>query len=366
MSVETLSPAHFAETYLEARDRFVTAARAAGARLTTFVNPCGAGPAGEDLLTHSAWLGDPAAETVVVLVSGTHGVEGFCGSACQTGLLATGLTAEAPDGTAFLLVHALNPHGFAYQRRVNEDNVDLNRNFVDHTRPPHNDAYDEVHNALVPADWDGPARAAADRFLGGVITERGLRHLQQAVTHGQYRHPDGLFYGGTAPVWSNRVLRRIAADELPGRRRIAYIDLHTGLGPWGHGEPIFRGGRDPGALDRARSWYGEELTTSEDGTSSSTPIIGNTATLIAAEIGPDPQLTAITLEFGTLTGSAVLTALRADNWLHLREDPPPALAAEIKAQIRAAFYPSDPEWRETVWRRAVQVFRQAFAGLRLP
>lgn len=355
----------FSDDYAAARATFLSAATAAGARLTSHVLPVVGRPGreqqGESLVTDVAWLGPRSAESVLVLVSGTHGIEGYAGSACQASLLASGLPGDA--ATATLLVHALNPHGFAAGRRVNEDNVDLNRNFVNHAAPPHNPAYDEVHDALVPADWTGQERAAADQRLVGYIKANGARALQAAVTQGQYRHPDGLFYGGTAAVWSNTVLVAIAAGYLTRCRHVAYIDLHTGLGDFAVGEPIFRGGLDEGAMRRARDWYGAALTVSQDGTSSSTPIIGNTASAIAASLNRDQVLTAITLEFGTLSPAEVLTALRADNWLHLQDTPDPILAMQIGQQMKNAFYPVDPAWRTAVIARAREVADQALAGL---
>jgi hypothetical protein len=356
---------HFAATYTQARQLFLAAAAGTGAKLTAFRNDRGRAPDGAELHTDVAWIGPRQPESVIVLVSGTHGIEGFCGSACQVGFMREDMMKGVPAGTSFLLVHALNPHGFAHERRVNEDNIDLNRNFVDHSDPPHNPAYDELHNALVPADWTGQAKKDANRFLAEIAAERGMRYLQEAVTRGQYRHPDGLFYGGTEPAWSHTALRSIVREFLIGIPRVAYIDLHTGLGPRGYGEPIFRGGLDAGALDRARAWYGaDELTVSEEGTSSSTPIIGNTASLVARELDSDQELTAITLEFGTLPGNEVLDALRADNWLHLQAGPDEATRKNIKDQIRQAFYPSACDWRNAVWARAKNIFLKSFAVAR--
>lgn len=367
------SASYFANDYTQARAAFLRAASDAGAAIRSFRNDRCAGPDGGELYTDVATVGE-AGPDAVVLVSGTHGIEGFCGSAIQVGLLSEFLTDQPPAGLTFVLVHALNPYGFAHERRVNEDNVDLNRNFVDHAAPPHNPGYDELHAALVPAAWQGEPRQEADAFLATIAADRGVRYLQQAVTRGQYRHPDGLFYGGTEPVWSHRLLRSIVREQLTRCRRIAYIDLHTGLGPRGHGEPIFRGGADLSALPRARAWYGEALTMSEDGTSSSTPIIGNTASLVARELAPRTELTAITLEFGTIPGLRVLEALRADNWLRLQPASADrtgadtasvdrALVAQIRHQMREAFAPSDCAWRGAVWARAKEVFGQTLAGM---
>jgi hypothetical protein len=360
MTSSTPLPDTFADTYRQARALFLDAANDAGAALSSFRHPAATDPDGEPLYADLARIGSPDATRVLLCVSGTHGIEGYTGSACQVDLLRSGAT--RPD-TAVVALHALNPFGFAHRRRVNEDNVDLNRNFVDHADPPGNDRYPKLHDALVPADWSGPSRDAADARIVRLATEWGGREVQGAITNGQWTHPDGLFYGGTAPVWSHRLLRTVATAELRGHRRIAYIDLHTGLGPWGNGEPIFRGGTGPDVLSRARTWYGDALTVSEDGTSSSTPINGNTARAIAESTVDGQALTAITLEFGTLSGLEVLDALRADNWLYLRENPADDLRRSIKKKITDAFYPDDEQWRRTVLARGREVFEQAFTGL---
>ena len=63
--------------------------------------------------------------------SGIHGVEGFFGSAVQLAFLdSLPPNWQPPPGTKFILLHALNPFGFAWRRRFNEENVDLNRNFL--------------------------------------------------------------------------------------------------------------------------------------------------------------------------------------------------------------------------------------------
>ncbi|THA56995.1 M14 family metallopeptidase [Streptomyces sp. A1136] len=354
----------FPSDYAEARADFLRAAEAAGARLRTYTLPGHRGPDGDELRVDTAYTGPADPEKLLVTVSGTHGIEGFCGSACQTGiLLREGLARTAGPRTGVLLVHALNPYGFAYLRRVNEEEVDLNRNFVDHDDPPHNDAYDAVHATLVPPGSAAFSPSALVADLTALRDRLGPQTLQEAVTRGQYRHADGLFYGGLRPTWSRRVFEVVVAEQIADAAHVAYIDLHTGLGERGVGEPIFRGGRDADAHARARRWYGDALTASELGTSSSTPIVGNTATAVADGLGPVGRLTAITLEFGTLPGPEVLLALCADAWLHRHHTPAEAVRSELKQLIREAFCPADAAWREQVLRRAREVFGQALAGL---
>ena len=109
----------FSTSYSEARDKFLSAARIAGAVTHRYDNPT-RGPDGESLSTDVAWLGPEDAAKVVATLSSTHGVEGYCGSGFQVDWLASVGAAGLPAGTAALLVHAINPYGFAWTRRVTE------------------------------------------------------------------------------------------------------------------------------------------------------------------------------------------------------------------------------------------------------
>jgi hypothetical protein len=345
----------FADAYAPAREAFLAACADAGADVTSFRHPA-AGPDGEALHTDVARIGEGS--RLLVVSSGTHGVEGFGGSACEVAFLPL---VVPPPGVEVVLVHALNPYGFAHVRRTTEDNVDLNRNFVDHANPPRNDAYERLHDLLLPADWGGPAHAEASAALLEVVARDGLRAVQSAVTAGQYSRPDGLFYGGHAETWSNRTWRAVLDRYARERTHVAFVDLHTGLGAYGAGEVIFRARYEDGGLARARAWYGA-VTSSEEGSSVST-VIGGTTHSAVVGAAPDAQLTTVTLEFGTRPGLEVLAALQADNWLTQRGGPGAPQAKEIKRAIRAAFCPDEDDWRSAVLARGVEVLNLAVAGL---
>lgn len=67
---------------------------------------------------------------LIIFTSGLHGIEGYTGSTLQRFLIDKMMTGEvSTEGNDLLFVHALNPWGFKNKRRVNEKNVDLNRNF---------------------------------------------------------------------------------------------------------------------------------------------------------------------------------------------------------------------------------------------
>jgi Protein of unknown function (DUF2817) len=177
----------FSADYAEAREKFLGAARIAGAAVTTFINPT-KGPKGETLATDAAWLGREDARKVVVTISATHGVEGFCGSGAQIDWLIGGASA-LPDDVAALTVHAINPSGFAWLRRVTEEGNDLNRNYVDHSKPyPENPGYDDIADLIIPRELGGPVAKEAAEKLAAYRHRVGMQAFNVALSGGQFRH----------------------------------------------------------------------------------------------------------------------------------------------------------------------------------
>lgn len=354
---------YFSATYAEARGRFLEACHAAGAAVESHRSPL-PGPDGEPVYCDVAWLGPAEADRVLVTISGTHGVEGFCGSGAQVGWLESGLHREMPEDMALLQIHAINPHGFAWLRRVTEDNVDLNRNFVDHGAPyPVNQGYEALREAICPEEWNDEVIAETQRLLEAYAETHGARALQAAISGGQYSHDKGIFYGGGHEVWSNRLLKAIFGDKLTKARGVAVIDYHTGLGPHGHGERICVHDPDSEALSRAVDWYDGDVTCPALGNSASVEICGFNVLGMAEALPGATALTAIALEYGTIPSPEVRLALRADNWLHIHGEPGSAKGRAIKDQIRAAFYPDTKAWTDMVWDRAVETQRKAVNGL---
>lgn len=108
-SVEEL----FSETYYHARAHFRDQAQQAGA--TLFKRPL----EGLEHLGVSIDFAvlDGAKDRVVLHISGTHGVEGFAGSAIQSALLKraakTGKKSDSDKRPTVIFVHALNAYGFS-------------------------------------------------------------------------------------------------------------------------------------------------------------------------------------------------------------------------------------------------------------
>jgi hypothetical protein len=338
---------YFSANYLEARQKFLDASHAAGADLEHFRNPH-TGPQGEPLFTDVALIGPKDANTILVLSSATHGVEGFTGSAIQTALLQEGF-GELPLDTALLFLHAINPYGFAHLRRFNEDNVDLNRNFADHTKPyPANPGYEVLAAAISPASLSMWANAKSTMKFFWYGLTNGRDALKQAISSGQYTHPQGLFYGGKEETWSNKTIRIIANQYLDSAKRVVIIDFHTGLGPYGNAEVIMNEPEQSPAYKRAVTWWGDRVRTTVSGGSVSIHLEA-TLKLGFSTMLPDAEITAVSLEFGTVEMKQVFWVLRAENWLHHHGSPDHPRAKEIKEDLLRAFYPDQDDWRIKVW-----------------
>lgn len=346
--------------YCESRQTFRTLAARLGAKVRSFV--CDGENDGTELTTDVAYLGLEAAPTLVIIASGTHGVEGYAGAVCQFRFMETYPAHSdrlASGGIAYLLVHAVNPWGFHHDRRVTREGVDLNRNFVDFpmagSAPS---AYGAYHSMLVSNFRPLPHGIWNEMLLlTHGLTRARRRRLQAAVTGGQHAQPDGLFFGGTAPVQSRRVWEEILRIYAQGRERAILLDIHTGLGAWGVGELLSTlPSSDPKFREMSR-WFGGRLRSMADGDAVSAALAG-TLTAGFERSFPERHF-AIGLEFGTRSPLAVLNALRADQWFYNNES---RLSADelnwARRKMRRAFAVTDQRWLDKILARFDEVMQQ--------
>ncbi|MCC6532059.1 MAG: M14 family metallopeptidase [Burkholderiales bacterium] len=355
----------FAESYAEARQRFLRAAQSAGAAIESFEHPSARGPDGERLFIDCARLGPQDAPAVLLAGSGTHGIEGFAGSALQTAWLSGRAGAALPPGTAVVFSHGHNPWGFAHRSRVTEDNVDLNRNFVAHDAAyPANPGYNELHPALCPDLWDETRVAAAFATLERFRAEHGEQAFSDAFNGGQYSHADGLCFGGHAPSWSSAMLRSLFQRTCAGAARAAYIDFHTGIGPRGGHIFLCFHAAGSAAFERARAWWGERAVNREGVTHKAVAHYRGLLVDAFCEAAPSGvETTATVVEFGTLPRPQMQRALIAGRWLRYHGRAEPALAAQVQAEYDQAFVPADPAWRRGVIEQSQPIIERALAGL---
>jgi len=355
-----LNASYFSASYAEARRRFLEAADTAGARVQSYALPS---PSADTLALDVAVLGTDDAPALVVS-SGVHGVEGFFGSAAQLALLEQLGKATPRPAVRYVLIHGVNAYGFAHLRRVNEDNVDLNRNFMtsasDYAGAP--GGYAGLNGLLNPESPPSRFEPFKAKALWN-IWRTGLPALKETVARGQYEFPRGLFYGGKKPCASTRIIQNHCGTWLAASKRIVHIDLHTGLGPHGSYKLLLT----ESDYSERRDWYAQtfgaghiEPLTQPDGM----------AYRVSGQWGPWMQQHFPTrdyrfagAEFGTYDVIRVLAALRAENRAHHYGAPDSPAYRRAKAELRECFCPASPAWRNRVIDAGLQVVNQGMQAL---
>lgn len=350
-------------SYLESREAFLRLGANLGAKPGRFFYDDIANGSPR-LSTDIVYLGPGDAPTIVVVASGTHGVEGYAGAACQLQFMQTYQNRFANNGIAYLLVHAVNPWGFFHDRRVTREGVDLNRNFVDFpvTDREHS-GYRAYHKRLITNFRPFPARFWNEvRLLSCAFTSKRRQALQAAITAGQYEYADGLFFGGTAVTQSRRLWEEIIRANVGGRKRAVLLDIHTGLGRRGVGEIISYLAPSAADFQQLSRWFDGGIKSMASGDAVSTAVEGTlTAAFDRMVVG---KSYAIGLEFGTRSPIAVLNALRADHWYHNNAAVlPEAQREKVRQKMKDAFAASDARWHAQVIERFALVMQQLTQGL---
>ncbi|MDB5809073.1 MAG: hypothetical protein JWN94_1195 [Betaproteobacteria bacterium] len=344
----------FSADFPMARRRFSQAVAARGGRLDRLNIP-GRGPCGEELGIDIGWFGAAEPRRVLVHSSGLHGIEGYAGSAIQLQWLAEGLPGLAPDA-AIVIAHLLNPYGYAWLRRVNENNVDLNRNFgAPDTRV--NAAAQDY--AALDSLLNPQSPPASDFFLARsawLVMRHGMRRLRQTVIGGQTMNPRGLFYTGLQTEASVTAYADYLAANFLHARSIVAIDVHTGFGRYGEDTLMLDAAADRAELNaRMTAAFGARVQLA-DGSNSAYSVEGSHQDLYS-RLFPRADVHFATQEFGTLHALRVLTALRAENrWHHFGTGD---FGHAARRRLLEVFCPADAAWRAKVLSRGSAVIEQA-------
>lgn len=357
-SAKQLACSVFSDSYREARQKVLAAVPTTRSYLCSTK-----GPSNESLFTDAAYFGRPDAKRLLVLISGVHGPEGYCGSAAQLVFLRAKFHEGLPPSTAVLFVHALNCYGFAWDRRATAEGCDLNRNFVDFSKPlPPNPGYEELHEHFVPVDISREGLRRAEAPIVAYRQLHGELKLQQARSSGQYTKAGGLFYGGAGPTEARQTLENIAKDfDVADRDNVIIVDYHTGLGRYGYGELQCEHPSGLSGYERAVKIFGPSVSSPDVGNSTSVVILGSQDAFWERILGG--RHTYVALEFGTYEPRPAV--LRNEHWLFLYRpaEVDSALGRDIREATKQRFYPQRLDWKEMVIWRSHQVHRQAMKAL---
>jgi len=351
----------FSSDYYSARQRFRELASAGVWELHSYpIETCILG--GEELTIDVAVSRDGDPRASLVLSSGVHGVEGFVGSAVQLSLMEQA-QASAPAGVKRVLIHGVNPYGFAALRRFNEHNVDLNRNFLlaGEAFAGSPEGYASFNTLLNPRH----APSMFDPFMVKAsmkIARHGLPFLRQAIAGGQYDHPQGLFYGGDCPSQSQQILRDNFPHWLAGCRDVIHLDFHTGLGRRGDCKLLIDYELTSEQRAQLVGWFGSEAIEACQPQGISYHARGSLGRWCVNQPWAANYSYAC-VEFGTYPPIQVLAGLRAENQAHHWGNPDDASTRQAKERLKELFCPSAETWRWGVLQKSSELIAKASQGL---
>ncbi|NEP00505.1 MAG: DUF2817 domain-containing protein [Symploca sp. SIO2E9] len=344
----------FSASYTIARNRFREAAFNLNANLESFaIDEKGSND--EELTIDFAFIGVNQPQWIVVLSSGLHGIEGFFGSAIQLAWMQEAVRRNelqiGIDG-AILLIHAINPYGFAWFRRTNEDNIDLNRNFLLQNET-YKDApfeYSLINDFLNPQS--PPPLIDPFLFIAiRTILRCGYPILKQAIAGGQYEFSEGLFFGGSSPAKSTQIIQAALPQWVSSAKQIIHLDFHTGLGKWANYELFPSVLLDPSRYTWVFRQFGLDKIAGR------VPykcqgLMGNWL----ANNFTHKNYVYLNAEFGTYSGLKALASLRAENRFHFygKEDH-----KRVKAQLYEVFCPKASAWRQSSLTKGLALVNKA-------
>lgn len=310
-------------------------------------------------------------EKLVIITSGMHGIEAFTGSAVQRYFLERILPDLDRTNLGVLAVHAVNPYGFRYERRVSENNVDLNRNWD--VEPSlfqsKNEGYEIVNEMLNP-EVKVDLSSMDNRFFAIrsilQIMQHGMPALRQAILQGQYAHPRGLFFGGRTFEPQKALLEPLFKKTAASYSHVLLIDLHTGFGERGRLHLFPNAIRDPAVRARLEAVF-EGYQIDYGDTEGFYTTTGDFSQYLG-KLLEDKIYLPMVFEYGTMDSQTMPGSIRSlhnmiiENqgfWHGYESDDD---EAEVKRRFREHYNPSSHIWRTKVIHDSDAIFRRSIAN----
>lgn len=327
----------------------------------------------DDLYIDNIYLpSESEKKNLVVLTTGVHGMEGYIGSVMLDVFFDEIYPKLDKETTGILIVANVNPYGMKYMRRYNENNVDLNRNFIldwDSFDLSSNKDYPEVKEFLQPEGKIGNALWHEVGFYLSLAKEaltKGADKVSDALLTGQYEYAQGVYYGGTGDEISTKYLKGVFNDCLDGEyENIVHIDIHSGYGPR-YNMVIFNSVFETMTEAETKAAFGYDYVISHD-SESFYATTGDTTDFfyrLAQSKSSEKELFSTCFEFGTIGDSFIDSILSLkytvdENRQHWYPTENEISSEVVKENYNELFYPTEKEWRE----KTVEDFKDATEGV---
>ncbi len=311
-------------------------------------------------------------ENLIVLTTGVHGMEGYIGSVMLDVFFEEIYPDIDTEKTGILVVANVNPYGMKYMRRYNENNVDLNRNFIldwNNFDMSSNKDYPEVKEFLQPEGKISNALWHEAGFYLSLAKEaltKGADKVSDALLTGQYEYPQGVYYGGNGDETSTAYLKSVFNDCLDGEyKNIVHIDIHSGYGPR-YNMVIFNSVYETMTEAETKKAFGYDYVISHD-SESFYATTGDTTDYfyrLAESKNSEKELFSTCFEFGTIGDSFIDSILSLkytvdENRQHWYPSDSKVASEVVKENYNELFYPTETEWRE----KTVADFKTATEGV---
>ena len=296
-------------------------------------------------------------ERLLIITSGLHGVEGYAGSAVSMMFMEEFLNEERLSTTGYLFLHAVNPYGFKYNRRVTENNVDMNRNAsIDESLyREDNQGYRDVEELVNPegkADLSSWEHRLFHLRALTMILKHSMDSFRQAILQGQYHQQQGVFFGGYELEPQLRELKPIISEKINSYSVTMNIDLHTGYGERGTLHLLQEPVEDPKVKETLEMVFGDhpiDWTDSEDFYQVTGDFVG-----FVGELMDDGLYLPMVFEYGTMDSQTTMGSLHSLHRMVLENQgyfygyADQKVEARVKEDYLELFYPSSEEWRSKV------------------
>ena len=374
LALVVLARLWFSKSYAEAAGRFTIACQeltSAGHNVSHHRLKLGMkGPVAEDLAIDIAVIGSLDSGKAIMSSSGVHGVEGYPGSAIQLSIMDKLAKAPPFNDHAVIIIHAVNPYGMAWWRRFNENNVDLNRNFLrlDEQYSGVPEGYEKVMDFINPKTVPKKNEYSYNIRAFMLILKHGFSNLKQAVAEGQYQYPTAIQYGGSKLEKGPTMLIEWLSTNLTSIQKLFAIDHHTGLGPIGHDTlllPLKLRDNDIDKFEELQKLFPGHIELLDAKSGVGYEIKGDIHQGLVNRF-PHISWTYLTQEFGTFKPTKVIRASRDENrWTQWGDhiDEADAKNHWTRYNLLRIFNPDDDIWREKIISRGNIVFDSAIQHL---
>jgi hypothetical protein len=255
-------------------------------------------------------------------------------------------------------------------RKVDENNVDLNRNFTYNGQfdPSNNPYFLKLIDLIAPEHPIPSFGIETMRFawktVQALITQ-GTSALAYAALLGQYAEPKAMYYGGARHEEQTLVMMELFHKALEEYQTVIHLDMHTGYGPR--------------YLMSITLVPPEPLSSAELSAKFNYPLVlrGDHQEFFATqgdmteyfyqlrnEKFPDKHVFSCAFEFGTY-GESLLQRIRSlrtmifESQLYGYGTKNKQVEEKIRHEFEELYFPAEGKWRE----KALTDGRQAFEGI---